>query len=55
MRRTVYEQPQFNPNDPLNPVRLQAYADLLSDVLGAIAGHHEPKMSGAEGRITIEP
>ena len=52
--QTVYEQPTFNPNDPLNPVRLQAYGDELADVLAAIAGHREPQMNGTEGRITIE-
>ncbi len=51
---TVYEQPSFNPNDPLNPVRIQAYSDELADVLAAIAEHREPLMNGAEGRTTIE-
>ena len=52
--RTVYEQPPFNPTDPLNTVRLQAYGDLLSDVLAAIAEGREPLMNGSEGRTTIE-
>ena len=52
--RTVYEQPSFNPNDPLNPVRLQAYGDELTDVIGAIAEGREPKMNGMEGRTSIE-
>ena len=51
---TVYEQPPFNPNDPLNPVRIRAYGDELEDVLAAIAQHREPLMNGHEGRITIE-
>jgi predicted dehydrogenase len=51
---TVYEQPTFNPNDPLNPVRIQAYADELRDVLAAIAAGREPIMNGREGRTTIE-
>jgi len=51
---TVYEQPPFNPMDSLNAVRIQAYSDLLADVIDAIQGHREPKMSGAEGRTTIE-
>ncbi len=51
---TVYEQPQFDPNDPHNPVRLQAYGDELLDVMAAIAEGREPQMNGAEGRITIE-
>ena len=52
--KTVYEQPHFNPNDPLNPVRIQAYSDELADVIAAIAEHREPRMNGAEGRTTIE-
>jgi predicted dehydrogenase len=52
--RTVYQQPQFDPTDPLNPVRLQAYGDELTDVLAAIREHREPEMNGTEGRITIE-
>jgi UDP-N-acetyl-2-amino-2-deoxyglucuronate dehydrogenase len=51
---TVYEQPAFNPNDPLNPVRIRAYGDELVDVLQAIAEHREPQMNGLEGRATIE-
>jgi predicted dehydrogenase len=52
--RTIYEQPGFNPTDPLNPVRIQAYGDLLADVIAAIAQGREPRMSGTEGRSTIE-
>jgi predicted dehydrogenase len=52
--RIVYEQPSFDPNDPLNPVRIQAYSDELADVVAAITGRREPRMNGAEGRATIE-
>ena len=51
---TVYEQPPFDPTDPLNPVRIRAYGDELEDVLAAIAEHREPRMNGHEGRVTIE-
>src|SRR6185369_15990322 len=42
--RTVYEQPSFDPTDPYNPVRIQAYGDELRDVLAAIAERREPLM-----------
>jgi predicted dehydrogenase len=51
---TVYEQPTFDPTDPQNPVRLRAYADVLGDVVTAIAEGREPQMNGTEGRTTIE-
>jgi predicted dehydrogenase len=52
--RTVYQQPEFDPTDPMNPVRLQAYGDELADVIAAIREGREPQMNGTEGRITIE-
>jgi hypothetical protein len=52
--KTVYEQPSFDPQDPYNPVRIQAYSDELADVLTAIAERRDPLMNGAEGRATIE-
>jgi predicted dehydrogenase len=52
--KTVYEQPSFDPQDPYNPVRIQAYSDELADVLAAIAERRDPLMNGAEGRATIE-
>lgn len=53
-RRTVYEQPAFDPMDPLNPVRLQGYSDELTDVVGAIREGREPLVNAATARHTIE-
>ena len=52
--QTVYEQPSFDPMDPLNPVRIQAYSDELTDVIGAIGERREPRVDGATARRTIE-
>jgi predicted dehydrogenase len=52
--RTVYEQPAFDPMDPLNPVRIKAYSDELTDVVGAIRGHREPRVDATTARRTIE-
>jgi myo-inositol 2-dehydrogenase/D-chiro-inositol 1-dehydrogenase len=52
--RTVYEQPYFDPMDPLNPVRIQAYSDELTDVVGAIRERREPHVDALTARRTIE-
>jgi predicted dehydrogenase len=52
--RTVYEQPSFDPMDPLNPVRIQAYSDELTDVVGAIREGREPRVHATTARRTIE-
>ena len=52
--QTVYEQPAFDPMDPLNPVRIQAYSDELTDVAEAIREQREPRVGGELARRTIE-
>jgi predicted dehydrogenase len=52
--RTVYEQPPFDPMDVLNPVRIQAYSDELTDVIGAIRDRRDPRVNGATARNTIQ-
>jgi predicted dehydrogenase len=51
---TIYRQPTFDPMDPLNPVRLRAYADQLEDVLAAIRDRRPPRSNGETGRKTVE-
>ena len=46
--RTVYEQPSFDPMDPLNPVRIKAYSDELDDVVGAIRERREPRVNATD-------
>jgi predicted dehydrogenase len=52
--RVAFEQPAFDPNNVNDPVRLQAYADELRDVIGAIRDRREPLVSGRWGRDTME-
>jgi len=52
--KVVFEQPPFDPNNPNDPIRLQAYADELRDVVGAIRERRDPLVSGRWGRDTME-
>jgi predicted dehydrogenase len=52
--KVAFEQPPFDPNNPNDPIRLQAYADELRDVVGAIRERREPLVSGHWGRDTME-
>jgi predicted dehydrogenase len=49
---TVFEQPAFDPLDPDDPIRLQAYASQLRDLLRAIADGGDPAVSGRQGALT---
>jgi predicted dehydrogenase len=49
---TIFEQPVFDPLDPDDPVRLQAYASQLRDLIEAIAEGRDPAVSGREGALT---
>ncbi len=49
---TVYEQPPFDPLDPDDPIRLQAYGSQLRDLIGAIAEERDPLVSGRQGALT---
>lgn len=49
---TVFEQPPFDPLDPDDPVRLQAYASQLRDLIDAIADGRDPVVSGRQGALT---
>ena len=42
----AFEQPAFDPDDVNDPIRLQAYADELRDVVAAIRDDREPLVSG---------
>ena len=52
--RVAFEQPAFDPNNANDPIRLQAYADELRDVLAAIRERREPLVSGRWGRDTMQ-
>jgi len=49
---TVFEQPPFDPLDPDDPIRLQAYASQLRDLMRAIADGRDPAVSGRQGALT---
>ena len=52
---TAYEQPEFDPLDPVNTLRLEAYGRQLADLVLAAAEAREPVVSGREeGLITQE-
>jgi predicted dehydrogenase len=52
--QTIYRQPPFDPTDPLNPIRLRAYADQLEDLLAAVREGRQPQSNGETARKTIE-
>lgn len=52
--RTIYRQPEFDPRDPHNPVRIRAYADQLEDLLDAIATGRPARSNGETARRTVE-
>ncbi len=49
---TVFEQPPFDPLDPDDPIRLQAYAAQLGDLIDAIRAGRDPQVSGRQGAAT---
>jgi predicted dehydrogenase len=49
---TVFEQGPFDTLDPVDPVRLRAYARQLEDLVAAVDGGYEPLVSGEEGMRT---
>ena len=51
---TAYEQPEFDPLDPVNTLRLEAYGRQLADLVLAVAEARDPLVSGREGLITQE-
>ena len=52
--RRQYEQPEFDPLDPVNTLRLEAYGRQLADLVLAVAEARDPLVSGREGLITQE-
>ncbi len=49
---TAYEQQPFDPLDPDDPIRLQAYASQLRDLIAAIREGRDPFISGRQGAAT---
>ncbi len=49
---TAFEQQPFDPLDPDDPIRLQAYASQLRDLIAAIREGRDPFVSGRQGAAT---
>ena len=49
---TVFEQTPFDPLDADDPIRLQAYASQLRDLMRAMADGSDPFVSGRQGALT---
>jgi myo-inositol 2-dehydrogenase/D-chiro-inositol 1-dehydrogenase len=49
---TVFEQPPFDPLDPVSAVRFQAYAAELKDLIAAAREGRDPWVSGRQGVLT---
>ena len=50
----VWEQPKFDPQDPLDPRRLEAYASMVEEFVASIREDREPSVTGADGRAAVE-
>lgn len=50
--QTIYEQTPFDPLNPDDPIRLQAYASQLRDLIRAIGDATDPFVSGRQGALT---
>jgi UDP-N-acetyl-2-amino-2-deoxyglucuronate dehydrogenase len=49
---TSFEQPPFDPLDPEDSIRLQAYAAQLRDLITAVSEGRDPQVSGRQGAAT---
>ena len=52
--RNIWEQPAFNPQDPLDPMRLEGFVAMVDEFIGAIRENREPAVTGADGRAAVE-
>ena len=50
--QTIFEQTPFDPLNADDPIRLQAYASQLRDLIDAIADRRDPAVSGRQGALT---
>jgi UDP-N-acetyl-2-amino-2-deoxyglucuronate dehydrogenase len=50
--QTIFQQTPFDPLNADDPVRLQAYASQLRDLIDAIAEGRDPAVSGRQGALT---
>jgi predicted dehydrogenase len=50
----VWEQPPLDPENPADPVRLEAYVDMVQAFIDAIINDHQPPVTGEDGRAAVE-
>ena len=50
----IWEQPAFDPLNPMDPVRLEAYVAQNQAFIDSILGNRQPPVTGADGRAAVE-
>lgn len=51
----VWRQPEFDPQqDPLDPARLEGFADMVQEFIDAVREDREPSVTGEDGRAAVE-
>lgn len=50
----IWEQPPFDLEDPQDPVRLEAYRDMIQEFTDAIRENRQPGVTGSDGRAAVE-
>jgi predicted dehydrogenase len=50
----IWEQPAFDLSNPQDPVRLEAYIDMVQEFVDAIHEKRQPAVSGDDGRVAVE-
>lgn len=52
--RNIWEQPRFDPQDPLDPRRLEGFAAMVQEFIDSIRKDREASVTGADGRAAVE-
>lgn len=52
--RRVWTQPPLDPQDPLDPVRLESFTGQVQDFIDCIREARPPSVTGADGRAAVE-
>ncbi|MGD9093264.1 MAG: Gfo/Idh/MocA family oxidoreductase [Anaerolineales bacterium] len=51
---TTWEQPPFDLEDPQDPVRLEAYSEMIQEFINALRDDRLPLVTGTDGRAAVE-
>jgi myo-inositol 2-dehydrogenase/D-chiro-inositol 1-dehydrogenase len=52
--RRIWEQPDFDPLDPMDPVRLESYTAQNQAFIDSILEGRPPPVTGEDGRAAVE-